>query len=173
MVVIRALTDADIDAVAEVHVRSWRSGYAGILAADYLAALDPADFARRRRNRTGPPGSRTLVATDGGTVVGFTSFGPYRVDGGDGHNPAVGELYAVYVDPARWSAGIGRKLLAAARAGLTEAGFPVMRLWVFEANDRARRFYQRAGLTPDGARQFFTPPGSTAQLPEVRYSARL
>jgi GNAT superfamily N-acetyltransferase len=173
MVVIRTLTDADIPAVAAVHVRAWQSGYAGILAADYLAGLDPAGFARHRRERTPPPGARTLVAVADGVVVGFVSFGPYRVDSGEGHNPAIGELYAIYVEPDRWRAGTGRKLLAAARAGLTEAGYPVLRLWVFEDNHRARRFYGKAGLTPDGARQFFTPRGSTAELPEVRYSARL
>jgi ribosomal protein S18 acetylase RimI-like enzyme len=173
MVTIRPLTDADIDAVAVVHVRAWQSGYAGIIAADYLAALDPAAFAAHRRARPGPPGSQTLVAVDGDTVTGFVSFGPYRVDRGAGHNPAIGELYAIYVDPERWRAGIGRKLLAAARAGLAEAGFPSFRLWVFEDNARSRRFYQRAGMTPDGGRHLYTPPGSTEELPEVRYSARL
>ena len=173
MVVIRPLTDADVDAVAAVHVRAWQSGYAGILAAGYLAALDPAGFARHRRERTPPPGARTLVAVDEDVVVGFASFGPYRVDSSDGHNPAIGELYAIYVDPDHWRAGTGRKLLAAARAGLTEAGYPLMRLWVLEDNHRGRRFYGKAGLMPDGARQFFTPRGSTVQLPEVRYSVRL
>ncbi|GAA3337718.1 GNAT family N-acetyltransferase [Amorphoplanes nipponensis] len=173
MAVLRPLTDADIDAVAAVHVRAWQIGYAGILPPDYLAGLDPAAFARHRRERTPPPGARTLVAVDDDTVIGFTSFGPYRVDSGAGFNPAIGELYAIYVDPARWSGGTGRKLLAAARAGLAEAGHPAMRLWVFADNQRARRFYERAGLTPDGARQFYTPRGRTEQLPEVRYSARL
>src|SRR5690348_11311658 len=42
--------------------------------------------------------------------------------------------------------GIGRQLIEAARAGLKEAGFPDMRLWVLTGNTRARRFYERAGL---------------------------
>jgi GNAT superfamily N-acetyltransferase len=173
MVVIRPLIDADINAVADIHVRAWQSGYAGIIPADHLAGLDPAGFARHRRERTPQPGAQTLVAVTDGRVIGFATFGPYRVDSSDGQNPAIGELYALYVDPDRWGAGTGRKLLAAARAGLTEAGFPVLRLWVFEENHRARRFYGKAGLTPDGARQLFTPHGSTVQLPEVRYSRRL
>ena len=173
MVDIRPLIDADIDAVAAVHVRAWQAGYAGIIAADYLAGLDPADFARHRRDRTGPPGSQTLVAVDGDAIVGFASFGPYRVDRGAGHNPGIGEVYAIHVDPERWSAGTGRKLLAAACAGLTAAGYPAMRLWVFEDDHRSRRFYERAGLRPDGERHLFSPPGSTVQLPEVRYTTHL
>jgi GNAT superfamily N-acetyltransferase len=173
MVEIRPLTDADIDAVAAVHVRAWQAGYSGIIPADYLAALEPAAQAKRRRNRPGPPGSHTLVAEDRDTIVGFTSYGPYRVDRGDGYNPAIGELYAVYVDPSRWGTGIGRKLFAAARAALTAAGYPTMRLWVLEENHRSRRFYERAGLVPDGERHIYTPRGSMVELPELRYATRL
>jgi GNAT superfamily N-acetyltransferase len=174
MVVIRPRTDADIDALAAVHVRAWQSGYAGIIAAGFLAGLDPAEFARHHRERSSAPGgAQTLVAVADGVILGFASFGAYRVDSSEGQNPAIGELYALYVDPDRWGAGTGRKLLAAARAGLAEAGYPTLRLWVLADNDRARRFYGKAGLMPDGARQLSTPRGSTEQLPEVRYSARL
>lgn len=48
-----------------------------------------------------------------------------------------------------------------------------MRLWVLEENDRARRFYERMGLAPDGARDTFTPDGTTVELPEVRYAGPL
>lgn len=173
MVDIRPLTDADIDGVAVVHVRSWQVAYAGIVPAEHLDRMDPAVNAERRRTRAEIPGSRTLVADDNGTVVGFVSFGPYRVDQGDGVNPALGELYAIYVHPDRWHAGIGRRLLRAARAELTAAGYPVMRLWVLEDNHRSRRFYSRAGLAPDGERSVYTPRGTTVELPEIRYSARL
>jgi GNAT superfamily N-acetyltransferase len=173
MVAIRPLTDADIDAVAAVHVRAWQAAYAGIIPAGYLAGLDPAAQAERRRRRPGPAGSQTLVADDGGTIVGFVSYGPYRVDGGDGCNPAIGELYAVYVDPPSWGAGIGRRLFGAARAALTAAGYPTMRLWVLQENHRSRRFYERAGLVPDGERNIYTPRGSTVELPELRYATRL
>jgi ribosomal protein S18 acetylase RimI-like enzyme len=69
--------------------------------------------------------------------------------------------------------GIGRQLIEAARAGLKEAGFPDMRLWVLTGNTRARRFYERAGLAPDGVEQTWTPRGSTLELPELRYAVAL
>ena len=47
------------------------------------------------------------------------------------------------------------------------------RLWVVAANTRARRFYERAGMAPDGARATFTPPGGTEGLVEIRYAMRL
>jgi GNAT superfamily N-acetyltransferase len=174
MVEIRALAETDIDAVAALHVRTWQAGYAGIVPAAVLDALDPVALAARRREQPAPPGARTVVADDHGTIVGFASFGPYRVQGEDDkYDPAAGELYAVYVDPDRWGGGTGRRLIAAARGALAADGYPEMRLWVFEENHRARRFYERAGMAPDGDREFYTPRGSTAELPEIRYAIRL
>jgi ribosomal protein S18 acetylase RimI-like enzyme len=172
MVEIRELTEADIDPVAALHVRSWRVGYAGIVPAEVLDALDPARFAARRRLPV-PAGARTVVADDAGTIVGFASFGPGRVpQKHDEYDRSAGEIYAIYVDPDRWGDGVGRLLIGAAIDGLTP-DYPEMRLWVLEENHRARRFYQRAGMAPDGAREFYTPPGGDAGLPEIRYSRRL
>jgi GNAT superfamily N-acetyltransferase len=140
-----------------------------------LDALDPAVFAERRRTRSYPPGVETLVADDDGTIVGFVSFGPSRVDQatGDAFDMSAGELYAIYVDPDRQGAGTGRLLITAARHALAKAGFPVMRLWVLEENHSSRRFYEHFGMTPDGVRQHYTPNGSSVELPEIRYAVRL
>jgi GNAT superfamily N-acetyltransferase len=164
---IRPLTDADVDAVAAVHVRSWQAAYAGIIPAGVLAAMDPAARAARMRAREAGPAERTLVAVADGAVVGFAMVGPDRDEDGPG------ELYALYVDPDHWGTGAGRALIGAARAELAAAGFRVMRLWVLEGNHRARRFYERAGLAPDGGRQMYRPRGSAVDVPEIRYAARL
>jgi len=174
MLVLRPLTDADIDTVAPMHVRTWQAAYAGIMAAEVLDALDPAAFAETRRARNAPPGARTLVAEDDGTIVGFVSFGPHgRQHGGDEYVAGIGEIYAIYVAPERWGTGAGRALMTAARDALAAAGHAEMRLWVLAENPRARRFYERAGMAPDGARDTFTPPGSSAELLEIRYAMRL
>jgi ribosomal protein S18 acetylase RimI-like enzyme len=173
MVEIRELTEADIDPVAALNVRSWQVGYAGIVPAEVLDVLDPARFAARRRALSAPAGARTVVADDAGTIVGFASFGPSHVpQKHDEYDRSAGELYAIYVDPDRWGSGIGRLLIAAVVEGLAP-DYPEMRLWVLEENHRARRFYERAGLAPDGARDFYTPPGGDTGLPEIRYSRRL
>ena len=174
MLVLRPLTDADIDAVAAMHVRTWQAGYAGIMPAEVLDSLDPAAFAESRRSRNAWPGAQTVVAEDGGTIVGFTSFGPHRKQhGGPEVVDGVGEIYAIYAAPERWGTGVGRALMTAARDGLAAAGYTEVRLWVLAENARARRFYERAGMVTDGARGTFTPAGSTAELAEVRYAMRL
>jgi ribosomal protein S18 acetylase RimI-like enzyme len=174
MLVVRAMTEADIDAVATVHVHGWQAGYAGIVPDAVLHALDPAVNAAGRRAQPVIAGTHTLVAEQDGEVIGFTSFGPYRVQGREGeYEPAIGELYAIYVSPGRWGTGAGRALMDACRRALAADGYCEFRLWVLEANDRARRFYERAGMAADGAREMYTPRNSTAELPEIRYAARL
>jgi len=177
----------DTDAVAALHVRAWQRGYAGIVPDDFLATLDPAAWAQRRRERldtyrAGPFVS--LVAADGtGRLGGFTTVGPYQND----QNPADidgahGQLLAIYVDPPLWGTGAGRALMDAAMAELTGRGYPDVRLWVLADNARARRFYERAGLTHDGTRAMFRldritgtadGAGGGVELVEVRYAARL
>jgi ribosomal protein S18 acetylase RimI-like enzyme len=164
---IRPLAAADIDQVAALHVRTWQVGYAGIVPEDYLAALDPAARAEGWRAQLKAPGVVTLVAaTD--RIVGFATYGPFRED-----DDGAGELYAIYVSPDHWGHGVGRELLTAAKKGLTEAGYPSMRLWVLTDNTNARRFYERMGLTADGVAQTWTPRGTAVELPELRYSTPL
>jgi ribosomal protein S18 acetylase RimI-like enzyme len=162
---VRPITDADVDAVAEIHVRTWRVAYAGIVPDDVLDALDPAENARMRRARPVPAGAATIVADDG-RVVGFAAAGPHRDGGG-------GELYAIYVDPDRWGNGAGRALFDGARDHLRAQGFTEMVLWVLEENHDSRRFYERMGMEWDGTRKHYTPRGSDARLPELRYATRL
>ncbi|MFI7600677.1 GNAT family N-acetyltransferase [Actinoplanes sp. NPDC049681] len=160
MLEIRPQTDADIEEAAALHLRTWQIAYAGIVPADYLAALRHEEFVARRRSGT------TLLAVDDGAVVGLAGFGPDPEDG------AHGQLYALYVAPERWNTGAGRALLEAAEKELAGA-YPDMRLWVLEENHRARRFYERAGLRTDGARELWRPHGTSVDLPEVRYAKPL
>lgn len=58
-------------------------------------------------------------------------------------------------------------MLRAGLAGLEQAGFSQVTLWVLDANERARRFYQRFGFTDDGTRKDAVLGGAT--LVEIRY----
>jgi ribosomal protein S18 acetylase RimI-like enzyme len=50
------------------------------------------------------------------------------------------------------------------------AGYSAITLWVLRDNERARRFYDRAGFTPDGATNVLTRLGD---VPELRYRRTL
>jgi ribosomal protein S18 acetylase RimI-like enzyme len=163
MQVRHAVVD-DADAVGQVHVRAWQVAYDGMVPADLLAGLDPAVRAERvrARLRESDRETATLVAVDGGEVVGFADIGPANGE------PEAGQVYAIYVHPDRWGAGAGRALMDAALAHLRAAGHRPVRLWVLDTNVRARRFYERCGFVLDGAAQ--TEEFGGAPLSEVRYT---
>ncbi|MET0495020.1 MAG: GNAT family N-acetyltransferase [Actinoplanes sp.] len=149
---IRPAAADDAAAIAAVQVRSWRAAYRGLLPREELDALDIGRGAQtwtRILAASQWPRSGTLVAEGEDGVVGFAALSPTRDDDAD---PAlVGELAALYSLEQVWGTGVGRSLMTAAQAALTEAGYTRSGLWVLENNTRARRFYEAAGWAPDGA----------------------
>ncbi|HEX3003563.1 MAG TPA: GNAT family N-acetyltransferase [Angustibacter sp.] len=169
--VVRPAAVTDAAAIAAVHVRAWQAGYAHVLPASYLAGLDVRERAVRWHERLSAGGSAVLVCLDGDRLVGFVSFGPRRADDGDDTDAGrAGEVYAIYVDPACWGAGVGRALLGEAQRRLAVT-FAVVTLWVLEDNPRARRFYEGAGWSPDGVAKDAEIGGVVVR--EVRYRRTL
>ncbi|MGW4546256.1 N-acetyltransferase family protein [Streptomyces violaceorubidus] len=168
---VREMVLGDCDRVSLIRVRGWQSAYRGLMPQQHLDAMDPAADAQRRRAlfARAPRGVLNLVAEDeGGEVVGWACHGPYR----DGEmRTADAELYALYVDPGRLGAGVGRALLGESARRCASAGHARMLLWVLKGNTRARRFYERAGFGPDGTEEPFEVDG--VPVPEVRYARPL
>ena len=61
-----------------------------------------------------------------------------------------GWLDGLYVRPEWWGTGVAGELHDRAVAALRAGGVETARLWVLEANGRARRFYERRGWYLDG-----------------------
>jgi GNAT superfamily N-acetyltransferase len=182
VVVIRSASRADAAQIAAVMRDSWFAAYDGIIAPAIIdRATAPDDGARIRQSFRTRPWQRMIAAVEPGqpSIVGYASFGPERdvVDmpwpyplttaGSDGE---VAELYALYVHPAWWSTGTGRALMDRVLAKVSKAGYASITLWVLEDNARARRFYQRAGFAPDGARNVLDDLGGVT---EIRYRRAL
>jgi GNAT superfamily N-acetyltransferase len=166
---VRDARPEDAGAIARVHTRSWQVGYAHAFPEEALASISTE---RRRENMarwisSERPRTAVLVAETEGAVVGFASVGPSR----DSDLGSAGELYAIYVEPASWGAGIGQRLIAAAEERLRAAGFLEATLWVLDDNPRARRFYEAAGWALDGATKQEVHIG--VEVTEVRYRKRL
>jgi GNAT superfamily N-acetyltransferase len=167
---LREAQRGDELAVAEVHVRSWQEAYRGLMPDEYLDALDPRDRATRYTFEAADPAAPTTVlavraGADGeGSILGFMTICPSR----DGDAPGLGEVVALYVDPDRHLGGVGRLLMAEARRRLREAGFTEALLWVLDGNDRAARFYEREGWSPDGATRVEHPYGVVSNVSRFR-----
>jgi L-amino acid N-acyltransferase YncA len=161
-VVIRPATAADADAIARVHVSSWKSAYANVLPAEYLDSVDPVARAKEWSEILASGNRITLVAEANNRVLGFASYGPSRdEDAEDGDL----ELYAIYLDLEAWGRGVARELIRTILAEVP-AGVP-MSLWVLDQNERARHFYRRHGFQADGVDRIDEIGGSP--VTEVRY----
>jgi len=157
---VRPATRTDARAIETIRVHGWRAAYRQVFPPHELDAL-PVDETRWvHRLEEPPPGWSIFVADREDTVVGFAATGPSRDERG------IGELYAIYVDPDRWSQGAGRALMAQAERTLS-ARYSAATLWVLEENSRARGFYERGGWALDGAQK--TEEWWGVHAVEVRY----
>ncbi len=163
---IREMAADDIDAVAEIRVRGWQFAYRGLMPQSYLDALSVEEDAAARRERwaTPWPGIMVLIAERDGRPVGFCAFGPTR---DDDHAQRTFDIYAIYARPEAIGTGAGRALMDAALDRCRAAGVDSVALWVLTGNDRARRFYERAGFRTDGTTATYDVEGTP--VPEVRY----
>lgn len=156
---LREATLGDAGAVADVHVRSWRETYPGLLPAEQLEALDVderEDFWERVIEEK--PETCTFLDEAEGEVVGFVSAGPATGElAGEG-----GEVYALYVLEAHQREGRGRQLFEAATGDLRERGLTPVYLWVLAGNP-ARGFYEHLGAEAVAKR------AENADCPEVCY----
>lgn len=139
MVSIRPATQEDASAIAQVHVESWRTTYAGIVPDAYLAGLDVMLRSKLWSERL-QSGTLIFVAEWDGRVVGFADGGPNREVVGD----CDAELYAIYLLKDAQKRGIGVGLLRAMATALLERNFKSMAVWVLEQN-RSRNFYEKTG----------------------------
>lgn len=166
---VRLAEAPDADGIAAAHVEGWRAAYVGLVP---KAVLDGLSVERRREmwaDRISEPGeTRTWVAHLGDRIVGFA--GTARPS-----DPALpentAELESIYLLPDLWHTGTGRKLMRLAVDDLAARGFKRAILWVFTDNERARRFYEAAGWSPDGAVQMLDFSG--LPIEEIRYRREL
>ena len=166
--VLRPATLDDAATLAHLHVASWQWAYRGLLDADHLASLDPVARTPVWAERLSSTKGRTVVADRAGRVVGFVTFG--AAQDGDAA-PAVGHVYAIYVDESVQGTGVGKALMVHALQALAADGPTEATLWVLESNTLARTFYERGGWRPDGATRDEQIGASSAH--ELRYRRSL
>jgi GNAT superfamily N-acetyltransferase len=156
---VRLARAADVGTMERIWVDAGREAWAHILRPETLAGLAPPE----RLRESPEEGALVLVVERDGETVGFA----------DARADAFGDavVRAFYTHPSVWGLGAGRTLMEALLGRLRADGFPAARLWTAEANDRPRRFYERAGWRPDGRKRHESWHGS--EFVEVGYRIEL
>jgi ribosomal protein S18 acetylase RimI-like enzyme len=141
---VRRATPDDADAIAEVHVASWRTTYAGIVDQSYIDGLSVTERAAawsRRLSANEQSAPDVLVATvPNEGIVGFVSGGLIR-------EPFLqfdAELHALYLLKSSQRAGVGRRLVREWAAVGVSRGLRAAVVRVLAANP-ACAFYERLG----------------------------
>ena len=155
---------ADAEALARVHVQSWRETYKGLLPDAYLARLSEAAHARRFGHMLVKPGPDdvTLAAADRWGLVGYAQGGPSRR-----RVPDEAEVATLYLVRAAQNRGLGGRLLADAARGLAARGARSLVISVLRDNFGARGFYEHLGGEAEPARLEPGPGGG--MFHEVAY----
>jgi len=138
MLTIRAATIHDAEAIAHVHVQSWRTTYFGIVPEPYLASLNEADRVLTWRDWL-TRDIQVFVANLNGELVGFISGGALREPLPDYD----AELFTLYLLQHAQGRAIGTALLKALAKSLHDKNFKSLAVWVLEKNP-AVRFYEKS-----------------------------
>jgi GNAT superfamily N-acetyltransferase len=149
---VRLALPAEADRIGEIQVTAWRASYHGLLPADVLLDLNPAQFAAQWRAALLSPGearNRVMVALAGRELVGFAAITSSDDPDADPKSDAL--IAELAVDPAATRAGHGSRLLNAVVDTVRADGFTRVTVWVNSTDDVMRAFYTDAGLSPDGA----------------------
>ncbi len=158
---IRPATADDVGPLAAVHAAAVALAYAGIFDAG-VAPPTADELVGRWATLLATPRAWVAVADVDGAVVGMIGVRPSpEADA----VPPPGEVVGLHVHPAHWGCGIGADLVDRATAEARDVGFAPLRLWVLEANVRARRMYSARGWRADGAIRLVAP-----SVLELRYS---
>jgi GNAT superfamily N-acetyltransferase len=171
-VVVRQARLSDARAIAEVSVASRRWSYRDLLAEADLEALSveetAADFAEGLAEL--PLGAAVFVAELTGRIVGYA----YVLPSPDANVPAeTSELGSIYVTEAVAGTGVARTLMEEAIEHALAARQGIFTLWVRQENARARRFYEKQGMRPDGAERSGPHDVLPIEMHEIRYRMSL
>lgn len=144
MIEIVQATPDDAEGISSMCRAAWRATYRELFTDDYIERVIVRyyNLERIKREVGGPPTREWggyLIAKERGAVIGATGGGMIA--------PGVGEIFVLYLNPARLGEGIGSRLLEA----LTEQqrGFGATEQWVSaeKRNGKGLPFYLAKGFT--------------------------
>jgi ribosomal protein S18 acetylase RimI-like enzyme len=166
---VRPATLRDAKNIAELHNATFREAFKALISEAEIPAMPLEKRQAYWREAIEYSEPQVHVALDDDKIVGFVGFDRSR---DKGTPPTMGEIWAIYVNPAYWGKGVGLALWDAAREGLMEEGCTHVSLWVPIANERALRFHELAGFKREMASAKTVPIGAV-RIEEIRLKRSL
>ena len=168
MVRVRTATPEDVPIMCEITVRGWQAAFRGLFPDDFLDGMNPKARESAFAERVMGGGSHHLAVAIDDEVVGFVGLAPPEAEELDPNR--VHELWGLYIEPERFSTGVGRILMRHALDHLQTGYWEYAILWTLRDLDRTCRFYESAGWYRDGEEKpWQIPEGNSVTLVRYRF----
>ena len=158
--IIRSASPADAAALAHIQVDSYRTAYAGIVPADFLAQFSYEEQTQDWRDLLGQPTDQIFLVAQSpdGELMGYVLGRAGQTDLANYDS----ELAALHVRQRHQRQGVGRALFAAVAERLWQRGCQSLELSVLVGNP-AYAFYERLGGVRLGERTLSLDADVTVQ----------
>ena len=150
-VVVRRASDADLPALARVVQGSRAAAFVGHPMQEKIAGLSIERYIEIYRERWAEPNREApflWLLELRGHAAGMAEVGESREQ--DLDPTGLFDLTSFYLLPEFWGRGLAQRLFEIVLEDLRGLGATGMLLWVRAPNERARHFYERAGMSTDG-----------------------
>ena len=131
---IREATKSDFQAIAAIHIESWKDAYSDVLPAQFLNRQINRDFITHW-NEVDIQNEDVILVAEENSTIGFIAVWCRPI-------PFIDNLHVL---PSMRSKKVGSSLMRAIAKKLINQGHKTAYLWVFESNQKAIRFYERLG----------------------------
>ena len=141
--IIRPAVPEDAPVLARIQTEAWKAAFGGILSPEALAqATKPEEAQAMHAFVLEHQLAHVSLQCIDGTPQGMTAWSENR----DNLGCDTAELICIHSLPQFWGHGYGAHMIQHALEEAKHAGYVRLVLWVFEGNERARRFYEKHGF---------------------------
>lgn len=144
---IRRVAPGDEATLAYIQTESWKAAFKDILAEDVLIRCTNLDRATQMyRNLLEEKKGNGYILEMNGKGHCIAWWDAAREADMEGF----AELICIHSLQDNWGKGYGSKMMDKVLMDISEAGYTKVMLWVFEENERARKFYEAKGFVKSG-----------------------
>lgn len=144
---IRYANIGDAKTLGEIHSKSWKVAYKGIVPDEILKNITIEKRQAYFEKALTEEWEEDAIIFKDNDAVGLICIGKCRdVD----KTHTCGEIWGIYLLPEYWNMGIGSELINWGINELKKRNYSKVILWVLEENTNARKFYEKVGFKHDG-----------------------
>lgn len=158
---IRLATLSDAKYCADIHAQSWKFAYSDVVSKEIIDKYNARWPMIWNKMLAKNINSHYVITLDD-VIIGFLTISVAR---DDDLKESFYEIVGLYLIPENIGAGYGKRTMDWIKKEIKNRGYDKISLWVLEENNRARRFYEKAGFVTDGK----IKSSGLADTKEIRY----